>query len=160
MKRNSSAPSRVRSLPAAAPLDALSVPAIVTATLLGFDDEGHPLLQIPRRSTPVRAQTVIPLNPTHAGARVVYGCEDGDPERPIITGVLLSLARQAEPPPQVDVSLDGNRLVLSAAREIVLRCGKASLVLSADGNVRVHGENVASTATGKQRIRGATVKIN
>lgn len=83
---------------------------------------------------------------------------DGDPARPIITGLLLEPSRA--PSESIDVALDGDRLTLSASKEIVLCCGNASLVLSADGNVRVRGENIASSARGKQRIRGASVKIN
>ena len=47
-----------------------------------------------------------------------------------------------------------------AERAIELRCGKASLRLSSDGRIELRGTTVVSHATGLNRIRGASIKLN
>lgn len=62
----------------------------------------------------------------------------------------------------LEAEVDGRRerVVLEAQKELVLRCGKASLTLTADGKIILKGANVLSTSSGPQRIRGASVSIN
>jgi hypothetical protein len=67
---------------------------------------------------------------------------------------------QASPSLKVEVSADRERLVLVAGKEIVLRCGAASITLLMDGTVLIKGTRLVSSATGLNRIRGAAVKIN
>lgn len=62
--------------------------------------------------------------------------------------------------PHLSVSIDGDAVVLAAEREIVLRCGKASLTLTREGHVVLRGEYVLSRATGVNRIKGGSVQIN
>ncbi|ATB41050.1 hypothetical protein CYFUS_006512 [Cystobacter fuscus] len=78
---------------------------------------------------------------------------------PIITGLVLGRSEQPSSGSR-SIKLDGERLVLSADREIVLRCGEASITLTRDGKVVVKGANLVQTATGLNRIRGASVQIN
>jgi hypothetical protein len=40
---------------------------------------------------------------------------------------------------KVDVRMDGNKLTLSADREIVLKCGKSSITLTRAGKIIVKG---------------------
>ena len=48
----------------------------------------------------------------------------------------------------------------TASRELVLRCGKASVTLTSDGAVRIRGTDVLSRASATNRIRGGNVQIN
>jgi hypothetical protein len=52
------------------------------------------------------------------------------------------------------------RLTFTAAREIVLQCGRASIVLTRAGKVLVRGAYVSLRSSGMQRITGASVQIN
>jgi hypothetical protein len=52
------------------------------------------------------------------------------------------------------------RLVFSSDKEIVFRCGSASVTLMADGTVLIKGTRLVSSSSGLNRIRGAAVKIN
>jgi hypothetical protein len=52
------------------------------------------------------------------------------------------------------------RLVFSAEKELIFRCGSASITLLADGTVVLKGTRLVSSSTGLNRIRGASVKIN
>jgi hypothetical protein len=95
------------------------------------------------------------------GRHVVLLFEDGRPERPIIVGwVAPGSSERAAAPPHRDIRVDGRRIVLAGDEEIQLRCGKASLTLTADGKVVVAGVNVVSHARATNRIRGAAVRVN
>ena len=86
-----------------------------------------------------------------------------------VLGAAVELARQAavelaEQPGDVGEHLghvvDGERLVFTAEREIVLRCGNASITLTRAGKVLITGEYVLTRARGVNRIRGGSVQIN
>lgn len=68
---------------------------------------------------------------------------------PIVIGVV-----------QGQATVPDERLVLEAARELVLRCGAAAIRIAADGTIRLEGRDIRSTARRLQRITGAQVKIN
>ena len=85
--------------------------------------------------------------------------------RPIIMGVLQAHplpAPAGNPTPQqlVSVQADDDRLVLSAEREIVLRCGNASITLTRAGKVLIKGAYILSRSSGYNKIKGAAVDIN
>jgi hypothetical protein len=61
---------------------------------------------------------------------------------------------------ELEVVVDGEKLALRAKRQIELRCGKASLVLRADGRVVLSGTYVVSTSRGPNKIMGATIALN
>lgn len=59
-----------------------------------------------------------------------------------------------------DVRVDGRRLLLDAYQEVVLRCGKSSIVLRKDGKIVVRGVEIVSQAARVNKIRGGAVQIN
>jgi uncharacterized protein (DUF2345 family) len=58
------------------------------------------------------------------------------------------------------VDADDERLVVTAKRQLVLRCGEASITLTRDGKVLVRGRYVSNRSTGVMRIKGGSVQIN
>jgi uncharacterized protein (DUF2345 family) len=60
----------------------------------------------------------------------------------------------------VSAQVDDQRVVLSAEREIVLRCGEASITLTRAGKVIIKGAYILSRASGYNKIKGAAVDIN
>jgi len=56
--------------------------------------------------------------------------------------------------------VDGSRVVIEAADEIVLCCGDASITLRRNGRVVIRGTAVETRAKGVNRIRGGSVQIN
>lgn len=104
------------------------------------------------------ARTTVPLESSHIGREVTLLLEDGE-AMPVITGLVLARSEQRTSGPRT-VKLDGERVVLTADREIVLRCGEASITLTQDGKIVVKGANLVQTATGLNRIKGASVQIN
>ena len=61
---------------------------------------------------------------------------------------------------QVEVDADGERFVVSAKEQIVLRCGKASLTLTRDGKVLIQGAYLSSRSSGVLRLKAGSVQIN
>ena len=137
----------------------------VTGTFHGFDLDDQPLVsgiaQLPGEL--LRARTTVRLMRSMIGAGVVLLCEQGDPRRPIIVGVLQDQAPASEHADKrelVSIQADEDRFVVSAEREIVLRCGDASITLTRAGKVIIKGNYILSRSTGYNKIKGAAVDIN
>ncbi len=60
----------------------------------------------------------------------------------------------------VEVETDGRKVVVSAQRELVLRCGSASITLTAAGKILIRGAYVLTRSSGVNRIQGGSVQIN
>jgi uncharacterized protein (DUF2345 family) len=60
----------------------------------------------------------------------------------------------------VELESDGERLVVSARRQLVLRCGEARITLSEDGLVEIRGEEIVTQAVGRNRMRGGSIELN
>ena len=139
--------------------------AVVTGELIAIADEGQtPLVVFTGQvgSAAVRARSVVDLHGVHIGQRVVLMFEEADRARPIVMGVLRGVQGWPLPetPAQVDVDVDGERMLVSARSELVLRCGKASITLTREGKVLIHGSYISSRSTGVNRVKGGSVQLN
>jgi hypothetical protein len=138
----------------------------LTARFDGFDKEGQPVVSGLSGSPgeTLVARTTISLQGVAVGAEVVVLCEHNDMERPIIVGVLQeqkSGAANADRTTQfVSIQADGERQIISAEREIVLRCGDASITLTRAGKILIKGTYVVTRSSGVNRIKGGSVQIN
>jgi hypothetical protein len=132
----------------------------VTAHLHGFGLDDRPLLSglaaFPHRI--VAAETTVPLARSSIGCRVVVLLADGDPATPIVVGVIGASTRVDNT--AVVAEIDGERRIIEAEREVVLRCGDASITLTRAGKVIIEGTYIVSRSTGYNRIKGAAVDIN
>ena len=141
---------------------------VAIGVLMGFDEAGAPLVVFAgnRSETAVPARTTAALGRADVGGEVALLFESGDPGRPVVIGRLLHLAEaeasapMATGPQPITVERDGERLELTADREIVLRCGKASITLTRAGKVLIRGTYVSSRSTGANRIKGGSVHLN
>lgn len=137
----------------------------VTGTLIGFNVEAcTPLVLFPGQigSAAVPATSIADVHGAHIGRQVVLMLENGDPRRPIIMGLLRTSRAWPlrEQPGQVEVDADGERLIVSAKDQLVLRCGKASITLTKAGKILVQGAYVSNRSSGVMRIKGGSVQIN
>ena len=102
------------------------------------------------------------LHGIHIGGEVTLMFEAGDPSRPIVMGCLRG--REGWPldsaPGQVEVDVDGERMILSAKEQLVLRCGKATITLTKAGKVLIQGTYLLSRSSGVNRIKGGSVQLN
>jgi hypothetical protein len=138
------------------------------------DYPGNPLGPLPAR---VLADARGPV----AGEEVLLTFEGEDGARPIVLGVLrappapeaapepgpaleVSHALEAASAPEgaraAEVHVDGQRVEIAGADEVVLRCGKASITLRRNGRVVLRGVTIESAADGLHRIKGGAVRIN
>jgi hypothetical protein len=141
------------------------MPAAVIGTLIGFKDNGSvPLVLFPgqRGSGAIAALSTVDVQGAHIGHQVALLFERGDVARPIIIGLVRghSLGPLADSPGQVEVDADGQRLIVTAKEQIVLRCGKASITLTKAGKVLIQGEYVSHASAGVLRIKGGSVQMN
>jgi hypothetical protein len=137
---------------------------VAVGELVALAEDGTALVVDPARAQ-ARAQcarSVVDLHAAHIGAQVLLAFEQGDLERPIVMGVLRGRAGWPleEAPGQVEVSANGERLVVSARRQLVLRCGKASITLTRAGKVLIEGAHVVSRSTGMNRLKGGAIELN
>lgn len=147
-------------------LPTAALPHATTARFRGFDLDDRPLVAglADRPHEIVAARTTVPLTRSHIGFSVVLLFENGDTQKPIIVGVLQEPRRvgeaECDDAQVVTVDVDDHRLVLSAEREILLRCGDASITLTRAGKVIIKGTYIVSRSSGYNKIKGAAVDIN
>lgn len=141
--------------PAATRLD-----GVVIGVLLDVPEASSPVVAFPGcpSETGIAATTTTVLAREDIGTQVALMFVGGDPSRPLVIGRIQRLpeARQA---PAV-AHIDGERLEFSAERDIVLRCGKASITLTREGKVLIKGAYLSSRSSGVNRIKGGSVQIN
>jgi len=144
--------------------DSLLAAGAIIGELIGLDMECRtPLVAYSGQpgTSALPARTVIELHHSHVGQQVVLML-DRDGIAPIIMGVLRQAgnSRRDQKTAQIEVEVDGNRVVVSGERQIVLRCGKASITLTQEGKVLIYGTYLSSHSSGVNRIKGGSVEIN
>src|SRR5260370_5835231 len=103
--------------------------------LVGLTDDGRtPLVIYPGQvgSAAVTARATLDVHAAHVGRSVVLMFEDGDPRQPIIMGCLAQRegAAMKAREGQVEIDTDGERLLVTASEQLVLRCGKTTITLT------------------------------
>ena len=155
----------IASRPVATPKTATSGAGVVIGELIGLANEGRtPLVLYPSQpgTAALPARAVVDLHGAHVGKSVALMFEGGDPFSPIVMGVLREGDGWPLPeqPGQVEVDADGERLIVSAKEQVVIRCGKASITLTKAGKVLIQGAYVLSRSSGVNRIKGGSVQLN
>jgi len=127
-----------------------AVPTVTVGRLAAIAEDGAPMVEFSGSPLPVRAMATARFDTVRPGAAMALVFIDGDRTRPLVIGVI----EQEESPAAAE------RLTLSHTREIVLQCGRASIVLTRAGKVLVRGAYLSLRSSGMQRITGASVQIN
>jgi hypothetical protein len=163
---------------------------IIIGTLTGLDHQGKALVDFSGNihDRPVSAVSTTSISLQHAGRQVALLFVDNDPEKPIIMGIIhnplqdildnfelnaaeneLSDVDDAEQEAAKgvlatskvdDMILDGDRVVFEAKKEIVLKCGEASITLTKAGKILIKGKYLLNRSSGVNRIVGGSVQIN
>lgn len=145
------------------------IDGVAIGKLAALDAAGAPLVDFPENfaGAPVRARSTVPATPDDVGREAALLFEDGDAGRPILVGFLvrpapieLAPASEQEAAPPSEALVDGERVVLTARDEIVLRCGRASITLTRAGKILIRGAYLLSRSSGVNRIKGGSVQIN
>jgi hypothetical protein len=138
---------------------------IVTGTLAAMTDDGcTPLVMYAGQpgTAAMAANTTIDLHAVDVGREVVLMFDGGDPDRPIVLGRVRHANENSVGPesPPIDVEVDGERMIVTAKDQLVLKCGKASITLTRAGKVLISGAFVLSHSTGVNRIKGGSIQLN
>ena len=140
---------------------------VVIGHLVQLGDDGTVLVDYKGNPAgrPVSAVGTTRVTEEDIGKELALVFEEGDPARPIYIGPIVSpdeMRREHESREKrsLQVQLDDERLTLSAEREIVLKCGKASITLTRAGKVLIRGAYLLSRSSGVHRIKGGSVQIN
>jgi hypothetical protein len=142
-----------------------ALPGVVVGELVAIlDESATALVTYPGQpdTAAVRGRSVVALRGPHIGRSVVLMFERGDPRSPIVMGVIQEVAADSltDDGGHTVVDVDGERLTVSAKRELVLRCGKASITLTTFGKVLIQGTYVLSRSTGVNKLMGGSVQLN
>lgn len=143
------------------------IEGVVVGALVGFAASGEPLVDFYRNPAgePFAARSTVALSAQNINCDVALLFEQGDPRKPIVLGLMWhpeapSVAPASSALEPIEVTTDGKRMTLTAEREIVLRCGKASITLTRAGKILLRGKYVLSRSSGVNRIKGGSVQIN
>jgi hypothetical protein len=109
---------------------------------------------------PVRARRLAELTTADKGREVALMFDGGDPEKPVIIGCVGEAPNMARVTSNDPVEIDAESIVFKGDREVVLRCGDASITLRKDGRIVVRGAYVETRSSGVNRIKGGSVQIN
>ena len=128
----------------------LGLQGVHRAEIIALTPDGRAEVRVPSLGeTSLIAQSLVPV-PAASVGRLAAVTMMGD--EPLILGLVQ--------PPTPEVEADGERLVIEARREMTLRCGKASITMTADGRVTIRGTQVLSRSDGPNRVQGASVQLN
>lgn len=142
--------------------------------IVHIDENGRAKIDYPGNSMgPLVARSIIDMPADRGGQKsaipVLIIFENGDPFLPVIVGVVRDTLYHNEASkevvfspgkPKPDVAVDGEKLIIDAKQEIVLRCGKSSITLKKDGKIVVRGTQITSRASAMNKIKGGAVSIN
>jgi hypothetical protein len=127
--------AQLLAVPVAAPLDSIRIDGIRIGRLVGFADNGSvPLVTYAGQpgTAALRARSTLDIHGAHLNRDLALMFEGADPCSPIVVGCLQDAGSRplADRAGQVEVDADGQRLIVTAKDQIVLRCGKASITLT------------------------------
>jgi len=132
---------------------------VLTGVIAGLVSSDKPIVDLRANTCSRRivARTVVAVSVRDISREVVVAFEEGDVMRPIILGFLQS---QADSHKSVSFEVDGENVVCTGSRQVVLRCGSASITLTRPGKILIEGQYVLTRAKGVNRIKGGSVQIN
>ena len=123
---------------------------VMRGQITGFGPDGRAQVTVPTLTQDlVWARSLVPTPMAAVGREVALVMMAGEP---LILGLIQPLLPE--------VAVDGERLVLEAGRELLLRCGKASITMTADGRITLRGAQILSRSDGPNRMQGASVQLN
>ncbi len=111
---------------------------------------------------PIPAQHLCQLTPEDTGSQCAIMFSAGDSKQPVIMGLLqqtvIALDTRSDDAPVIEEHAEA--IHIHAEKRLSFQCGNASIQMTADGRIELHGSTIVNHATGLNRIRGASVKLN
>jgi len=139
---------------------------IAIGQLLNTNTDGSVQVAIPSLGLHnLKAMTLVDLSKHPVNAEVALGFQHNNYHLPIVLGALL----QAKPnmveeiefdDPEQELEPEIDYAVIDAGKSLEIRCGKAVILLEADGTIKINGTYITSHASATHRILGGSVNIN
>jgi hypothetical protein len=142
------------------PLDLGATAFAVVGRIVRITSEGVPVVDFPGNAAGVieaRIAAEPPGEPSGQWPPVLLVFENGDPSLPIVIGFVREKIT-AKPAPEEKRRV--RKLVFDAEEEVVLQCGKSSVLLRRDGKILIKGGNIVSRASGTNKVQGGVVRLN
>lgn len=139
---------------------------VALALIQAVNSQGEVLLDLDLdgTTTAVWASVAGAIDESSIGRTAVVMFIAGEWARPLVIGLVHSgdaaqarAAAEAAPPA---AAAPEKRVVVEAGDALTLKCGKASLTMQKNGRMILRGTDIASYASGTQRINGAIVEVN
>ncbi len=127
--------------------NALKIEGVVVGTITAFDKQNQPLVDFDCNvfKEAIPAASLVELNDTHKDSKVALMFEKNQADKPIIMGLMHV------PEPIKTIAAD---------KELVIKCGKASIRLKENGDIVINGRELVSRARKNNIIRGGTIHLN
>ena len=128
--------------------------------LVGLTDDGSVAFVMDSQrpgGAALRARSVVDLQARDIGRQVVVLFATSGSEDAVVMGVIRSHPAGAQ---MLEMEADGQRLIVCANKQLVLRCGRASITLTSAGKVLIEGSYILSKSSGVNRIKGGSVQLN
>ena len=137
-------------------------------TLIEITEDGIPMVEFAGLSDgPIAAQSALSDAEVESiqslPQKVLLICDESHQQPPVINGIVRNTMKRPSPKHRLqecDVKVDGERITLDAKDEILLRCGKSSILLRQDGKIVIKGSNLVSRSSGANKIKGSSININ
>jgi hypothetical protein len=134
--------------------------AFAVGRILRVTEEGRPFVDFPGNTAgaiEARIATEPRCDPGEEWPPVLIVFENGDPSLPIIIGFVRA---KITAKPARGEKRRVRRLVFDAEEEVVLKCGRSSVLLRRDGKIVIKGGNIVSRASGTNKVQGSVVHLN
>ncbi len=139
------------------------IEGMVIGVLVGLNAKGAPLVAYCENDSDIAipAMSTLRLCPEDIGKQVALMFERGDSNLPIVMGCIVDpVADKMNSRALASAEIDGDALLLSAEKEIILKCGESSITLTKAGKIILRGKYILSRSSGMNRIKGGSVQIN
>lgn len=163
--------------------EALPQGELLIGTLVEFDTSGSPRVRVAWEGSwhTLTATPAVSVNAQHLGRQAVLMLAGGQIQAPVLLGFVyspldsaLEQALEATPANEgdsddeyrpasrepVEAEVDGDRTVIDGNRQVVLRCGEASITLTHAGKIILRGKHLVSRSSGVNRIMGGSIQMN
>jgi hypothetical protein len=141
----------------------------LTGHLAGLDDEGRVLFRAAGSEETMPVAIGLAMGDGEVakaawlGRRALVVVTSGPVRQPVLVGFVRERVQASvrdAAPDELQVQVDGEVVRLRGKQRIELVCGKARLVLDADGRVELNGSYLVQRSRGPVKIKGTTIDLN
>lgn len=147
-----------------------TIQGVCVGKLVSVNKTGHILVDYQDNpfGGPLPARSTVKITNIDENKDTLLMFEKHDPRLPIIIGIVQDQPFVTHPSKEItlekmrikDIVVDRKRIVFDAKKEIILRCGKGSVTIQANGKIVIKGTDLISRSKGMNKIKGAAVRIN